>query len=88
MLADGIGHALDLATWAYFTHRIDEGYQITSPEQIASAVSAGAELALGLWLVFGCRGIIGVIHLIRYGRNSAQVSTSGRWPTCLGNSPG
>lgn len=59
----------DIVYWITFIYRIKSieiGNPTLPPEKIAGLVSTIVELAIGFWLLFGSRGILGLIKLARY----------------------
>lgn len=59
----------DIVYWFIFIYRtksVDIGDPTLSPANIAGLVSTIVELVIGFWLLFGSKGILGLIRLARY----------------------
>ena len=59
----------DIFYWVTFAYRIKNaniGSTELSPENIGYIVSTIVELVIGFWLLFGSRGLLGVIRRARY----------------------
>jgi hypothetical protein len=59
----------DIFYWVTFVYRIKSvnvGSTELTPENIGYIVSTIVELVIGFWLLFGSRGLLGVIRRARY----------------------
>lgn len=69
----------DAAYWGLFLQQVNQpGFaELTlPPEQFAAIVTTGVELVLGLWLVFGARGLIGAIRRLRAAGSGARPAST------------
>lgn len=58
----------DILYWIAFTYRVKSvgiGSPELSPENIGNIVATIAELVIGFWLLFGSRGLLGVVRRAR-----------------------
>lgn len=63
------GAAPDIVYWVVLAFRIQNTEAASVPllpEQVASIWAAVAQTAIGLWLVFGARGLLGALRRLRY----------------------
>jgi hypothetical protein len=59
----------DIFYWIVFAYRTksaDFGNPELSPESVGYIVATVVELVIGFWLLFGSKGILGIIRRIRY----------------------
>lgn len=66
VLATAVPDIVYWITFIYRTKSADIGNPTLSPANIAGLVSTIVELVIGFWLLFGSRGILGLIKLARY----------------------
>ena len=58
----------DAVHWTVFVYRVksmDAGYVQLSPQNIGDIVATVVELVIGFWLLFGAKGLIGIIRRAR-----------------------
>lgn len=59
----------DIFHWATYVYQVRNkhfGYFELTPENVGNIVSTVVELVIGVWLLFGSRGILGLIRRARY----------------------
>ena len=66
VLTTAIPDTIYWVTFAFRLKNIDVGTLQLSPENIGSMASTVVELVIGFWLLFGSRGILGLIRRARY----------------------
>jgi hypothetical protein len=58
----------DIFYWGAFLYQTNAGgwrYRELSPENAGNIISTLVELAVGLWLLFGARGLAGLVRMAR-----------------------
>lgn len=66
VLTTAIPDAFHWITFVYLAKSVNVGNSELSPENIGYIVSTIVELVIGFWLLFGSRGLLGIIRRARY----------------------
>lgn len=62
----------DIFFWITFAYRVKNvglGISELSPEDVGNIVATVVELVIGFWLLFGSKGLLGIIRRVRYAGN-------------------
>jgi hypothetical protein len=66
VLTSAIPDAFHWATFVYVLNSSEMGRMALSPDNIGNIVATVVELVVGFWLLFGSKGLIGLVRYLRY----------------------